>query len=43
MVHFWIFLMRNLIRFSSIFYNEKAAVNTQVHMFSFLSIIYGHL
>lgn len=43
MVYFWIFLMRNPIRFSSIVYNEKASDNTHVHIFSFLSIIYGHL
>lgn len=41
MVHLWIFLIRNPIRFNSIVYNEKAAVNTQVHVVSFL--IYGHL
>jgi len=35
--------MRNPIRFSSVIYNEKAAVNMQVHMFSFLLIIYSHL
>lgn len=43
MVYFWIFPVRNPIRFSSIVYNEKASDNTHVHIFSFLSVIYGHL
>lgn len=43
LIHFWMSLMRNPVRFSSVLYNKWAEVHTEIHTFLFLSIIYSHL